>query len=145
MADITVEELINELNRIVVGSQESGLKQAQDNIHELFTKETDDKGKEVYTPITKFFRIEEGVEVEVPQGSTRHLHSIALKEFKLKIATDVELGDKKDPKKMKVGLKRNPFTKSTHIELEATYEAQELPEGVALLQDHLNKQISDKI
>ena len=143
MTDITVEELIHELTRIVVGSQEVGLKKAQDNIHKLFTK-VKEGGKEVFVPITKFFRFEQ-VNVEIPQGSTRHLHSIALKEFKLKISTDVNLGDEENPEKMRVGLRRNPFKKSTHIELEATYEAQELPEGVALMQDHLNESISDKL
>ena len=139
---VTFKELVEEITRIVVGAQDVSMVTAQDNIHKLFTLVTED-GEEKLVPLSSVFKLE--TDVKVPKAATRHLHSISLKEIKLKLSTDINLEKGKDVSEMKVGLKRKLLTKSTHVEFETTYEKEELPEGIALMVDNLNKMISQKL
>ena len=135
------ENLLKECSRVIVVAHSVGGKEGKREIHELFTEEKDG----TLVPLKKKIRlIENSPEIDVPDYTIHHLSGIILDEIELELETDVFFEEDDDNNisihtQMK---KKNPFSSSNHIKVKMKYKMAEIAEGLHLIRDKLNQQLS---
>lgn len=133
------QRLLETLSRVVVVAHKVGGEEGKRAIMDLFTLEEDN----VLVPLKRKMRILAGEDTDVPDYTIHHLSGIELETIEFELETDLRFEQDGDDIEIHTQLsKPNPFRSKNHIKIKTKYRVSELAEGIELIRDKLNEQLS---
>ena len=135
---ISFEDLVNSISKLAVEAQDVMDEQSHARLEDLF-----DKNGDTLVPKTVKMKIN-GIEIDVPKIVVRNMNSLKIDTLTMELETEIDLNTAQT-KGITASLKRGLRKNATQAKITVDFKSIEIPEGIELVRENLNTNLSDKI